>query len=509
MSAASTRTAPSRRALAAAAFLVGAGVMAIEITASRILAPTFGASLFVWTSLIVTVLAAMSLGYWAGGRVAERDGGMAALSAVLMSAGMLVLVGLWIYRLIAMPVLGIFASWSVGSAALFLGSLLVSFVVFAVPVFLLAMASPILLKEWSRTVDIGRASGGYFAVSTLGSVVGTVAPTLVLVPSFGARRTMEIAAATFFVVGLYLMPRRKTALMAAFVPLIGLSALAEPSMPASALYQTESPYQLISVAERDGRRFLVFNEGSGVQSVYDPSGARTGYYYDAYGVLPLLRPYGAGHDVAIIGLAGGTVARRYVSFLPAGAPKPRVVGVEIDSQVIAVARKYFALDEIGAETVIADGRVYLATTDREFDVVIIDAYSTQLYIAPHMVTKEFFEVAARRLKPGGILALNINADGGESPLLQSMLNGLAAVFPHVLTTPVGSSWNHLVLASFASIDASAAALRIPPGYEDIAAQVSGARAVTHDPAKPMFTDDRAPVEMMTDEMIMREAWRGQ
>ncbi len=495
---------PSRRALAAAAFLVGAGVMAIEITASRILAPTFGASMFVWTSLIVTVLVAMSFGYWAGGIAAERGGGMPALGVTLMSSGVLVIVGLWLYRLIATPILGILADRTAGAAALFIGSLLVSFVVFAVPVFLLAMASPILLKEWSRSDDVGRASGSYFAISTLGSVAGTIAPTLVLVPQLGAHRTMEIAAAIFFLIGLYFMPRRRAGLLAVFIPLVGLSAWVQPTLQASVLHEAESPYQLIRVVERDGRRFLVFNEGSGIQSVYDPSGRRTGFYYDAYALLPLLRPYQEPHAVAIIGLAGGTVARRYASFMPADAPLPRITGVEIDPQVVATARKFFALDEIGADVVVSDGRVFLAETDKKFDSIIIDAYSTQLYIAPHMVTREFFEVARKRLKPGGVLALNINAIGAESPLLQSMLNGLAAVFPDVVTMPVGEAWNHLVIASDQPIDLAAPAYRIPPGYEDIAGSLAKARSVTRDPSKPMFTDDRAPVEMMTDAMIIKE-----
>lgn len=492
--------------LAASAFVAGMSVMAIEITASRLLAPYFGASMFVWTSLIVTVLLALSFGYWAGGAVAEKNGGVRALAWIMVGSGALLLAALAIIAHLSPALLALIAGWRHASIGLFLGSLVAAFSAFALPVFMLAMASPIIMKEWiAAGGDVGKVSGRYFAVSTLGSVVGTVAPTLAVVPAFGARHTIEIAAGLLLAFGLALMPTKRVLLAAFLVPGTGLSFLIAPAASPNVIAATESPYQLIRIVQSEAKRYMIFNEGTGIQSVYDPSGAPTGFYYDYYGVLPLLRPYAAGHRAAILGLAGGTIASTYGAMLPRGAPRPELVGVEVDAAVIAAAREYMALDAAGVETVNLDARVFLATQPEKFDVIIVDAYSTQLYIAPHLVTREFFSLAESRLAPGGIIALNVNAAADDSPLLTTLLNTVAAEFDHVAYVPVGNSWNYLVVASVEPFDLAGAGRRLPAGFEEIAGRLSRPRTAFYDALKPVFTDDRAPVEMMTDAMILKEA----
>ncbi|MEY4744621.1 MAG: hypothetical protein RL272_566 [Candidatus Parcubacteria bacterium] len=493
-------------ALAAATFVIGIGVMAVEITASRLLAPYFGASMFVWTSLIVTVLVALAAGYHLGGKMASKGAGVEMVGFLSCGAAACLVVGMMIIPSFSSAISGMLAGLSSASITLFLGSLAVTAIVFALPVFLLAMSGPILLKEWSALGDVGAIAGRYFAVSTVGSVVGTVAPTLFLVPAIGARGTMFATAAMFLALGVALS-RRWRGLFASFVIATAILPQAMPSrVPADVVMERESPYQLIRVAEEGGRRFLIFNEGSGIQSVYSPGPERTGFYYDYMGIVPLMRPRTAGapHHALIVGLAGGTIAQRYSSLLGTDAGI-ELTGVEVDPAVIDTARKYFGLDETGVHVVNEDGRTFIRSTRDTYDAIIVDAYSTQLYIPPHLATREFFSSAKEKLSAGGVFAMNVNAPDDGSRLLKALTNTAASAFAHVVVVQVKDSWNHIVMASDSPIDAAGTAWRVPPGYEDIRDALTASRAVAYDPRAEIFTDDRAPVEFLTDSMVVAQA----
>lgn len=492
--------------LAAAAFAIGIGVMAVEITASRLLAPYFGASLFVWTSLIVTVLVALSAGYYLGGRTAAKGAGLGTVGIFSCAAAALLVFGTLAIPLFCSTVSGLLAHLSQGSITLFLGSLAVAIAVFACPVFLLAMSGPILLKEWSGHGDIGAVAGRYFAVSTAGSVIGTVAPTLVLVPTLGARNTVFAIAAMFMLLGVALAPRwrRVPAMLALALALV--PAALPTHLRKDIVMERESPYQLIHVAQTAGSRYLYFNEGLGIQSVYSPGHERTGYYFDYVGILPLLRPRPAGlrHRGLIIGLAGGTMAARYASMV-GGRADLDLTGVEVDAAVIDTARRYFDLDQAGVRVVNEDGRMFLRAATDTYDSLVVDAYGNQLYIPPHLATREFFALAKTRLAADGVLAMNINAQDRESRLLKALANTAAAVFRHVIVVPVSDSWNHFVLASDTPFDIEAVARRMPVGYADIREDLFLSYPAVFDPEAEVFTDDRAPVEFLTDSMIAARA----
>jgi MFS family permease len=501
--------------LVVSAFTVGMGVMAVEITASRLLAPYFGASLFVWTSLIVTVLLAMSFGYWVGGAAAERGKGIPTLGFLLCGASFVLLAGIFIIGDLSKALTGVFMAWTNASATLFLASLAASFLVFALPVFLLAAASPVILKEWTRTGgDVGRVAGRYFAVSTIGSVVGTIAPTLVLVPAVGAKATVEIFAVIFLLLGASLLAWKERKFLAVIaMPLMTVSYLTAPAAPADIIDERESPYQLIRVTapsrasspggEDDGTRHLLFNEGAGIQSIYRPDARRIQrFYFDYAGVIPLIRPYEPEtHHALIIGFAGGSAARAYSNYLPDGR-RARITGVEVDPAVVAVAREHFNIDEIGAEVIVMDGRMFLQTTPDRYDTILVDAYSSQVYIPPHMATTEFYRLAKSRLKPGGVVVMNINAPTDESRLLKALINSAAPHFRHMTVVPTPASWNRLVFASDEPIDMAAVAAKIPQMDDDIIAALARNYAVSYRPDEEVFTDDRAPIEMLTDTMVL-------
>ncbi|MEA3249667.1 MAG: fused MFS/spermidine synthase [Patescibacteria group bacterium] len=489
--------------LAVTAFTVGASVMAIEITASRVLAPHFGASLFVWTALIVTVLLSMSLGYWFGGKLTSRFADARVLGLFLCGASVLLMLGMWATGRISVSVPKLLTDFGGATAVLFAGSLLVSFLVFSLPVFLLAMAGPFILARWAEDgEDVGAVAGKYFAISTVGSVIGTVTPTLVFVPEFGVRATMISIAVVLGVLGMLFVRGVMRPIAVCVVALaISLVVVQGRSRPETVVYEHDSPYQLIRIEERGGIRYLTFNEASGVQSVYRPDGGRTRYYYDHFAAIPFLGGSETPHSkAAVLGLAGGTLVRQYVSALPDGTVMD-IVGVEIDGAVVDAARQYFALDELPLKIVERDGREFLTSGDEQYDNIIIDAYSTQLYIPSHMASREFFSSVRDRLSDRGFAAMNINAPHADSRLLTVMTNTVASVFPHVYVLKAGSSWNWLVIAGNTAPDFTAVAGSLPEDYADVAEAFLAARRVAYDGDTGVFTDDWAPIEHMTDGMI--------
>jgi spermidine synthase len=289
------------------------------------------------------------------------------------------------------------------------------------------------------------------------------------------------------------------------VALVLMGAMPQPTL-ADVIYERETPYQLLRVSEADdGTRYLIFNEGSGVQSVYVPNGGRTHFYYDYMGIVPLLRP-AESHRGLIIGLAGGTAAEKYGSFAP--EIELNLTGVEVDAEVIAAARQHFELDRRDVTPVNADGRMFLLNEQQrraeKYDAIVSDAYSTQLYIPPHLATREYFALVRERLTASGVLVMNVNAPSVDSRLLKALTNTVAAEFPHVTVVDVQNSWNHLVLASNQPLDLEEVATRVPDGFGDVAADLAAARTVKFDQAGEVFTDDRAPVEFLTDSMIVSQ-----
>jgi spermidine synthase len=491
------------------ALAIGGGVMAIEITASRMLAPHFGTSMIVWTSLILSVLTALSFGYWIGGNVAARGAAESSIGTLLAASAATVICGTWVVRSFAASLADLLHGVGSATATAFVGSFAVALFVFALPVFLLAIASPMVVKLWtSADHDAGRAAGRYFAVSTFGSMAGTVAPTLLLVPIWGSRATLLATAAFLGVAGLVALHGRKR-----LVVLLGLAGLflATAVMPVSAepgvIEERESQHQLIRVLdEGDGVRSMTFNEGLGVQSITIPADGTTGYYYDHFAALPaLLGDRADDHDALLLGLAGGTAAWQYLA-LRADDHRIRFTGVEIDEAVIDLARRHFALDALPISVVHDDARAFLSRSDDRYDTVMIDAYAVQLYIPSHLVTEEFFALVRSRLRDGGIVAMNVNASERDAPLLAGILNTLGRSFPYVASIEVDPGfWNYMVLASDRPLAVAGAAASLEGTVFTEVADAWRTRAVDappYDPARLTFTDDAAPVEFLTENMVL-------
>ena|SRR5215218_1411087 len=485
-------------------FVVGMGSLGAEIAAVRLLSPYFGASTVVWANTIGVVLVALSLGYWLGGRLADRRPDMRGLCAVaLTAAGLLALV-----PFVADPLLDVAVdALDSVSAGAFLGSLIGVLGLVAVPVLLLGAIAPYAIRLGVTTLEeAGRVSGRLYAISTAGSLVGTLGSALVLIPLVGTRRTFLFFAlliALVAVVGL-LPARRWLAVPAAIVALMALpvGALKAQTDDGRVIYETDTEYQYARVIERDdGTRVLELNEGQAQHSLLRPGTVLTGGYWDGMLVLPFAGLERPPRRVAILGNAAGTMARAYGHLFP----ETEVDGVEIDPELSEIGRRFFDMDNPRLALHHEDARPYLRRTDERYDVIAIDAYR-QPYIPFYLATREFFGLCRDRLARGGVIVINIGHPEGQRELERVLSATISDAFAHVIRDPFDET-NSLVVASGAPLSASrlrSAAKALPVQLRETA-ESAAARLGPAPQGGDVYTDDHAPVEWLIDRSILNYA----
>jgi spermidine synthase len=485
------------RTLSLLVFGAGTGTLATEISASRLLAPYYGSSTIVWANLIGLVLLALSLGYWLGGRLADRRPEPQLLGRLVVGAAVFVAA----IPFVTEPILDVAAEGlDELSAGAVIGSFFATLFLFAPPVLLLGMVSPFAIRLAVTAVEsAGAVAGRLYALSTAGSLLGTFLPALVTIPAFGTQRTLLLSAAVLAVSGALLLPRRALVVAGGLVALLLLPP-GEIRAGGGLLHEEESRYQFIRVTERDGVRRLYLNEGVAVHSVWREDEVLTGGVWDTFLVVPLLldRPP---ERLAVLGNAGGTVARAFGEFYP----RVEIDGVEIDPAVTDVAYRYFGLgDNPRVTTHDADARPFLRRTERRYDLIYADAYH-QPYVPFYLATREFFELVRSRLRPGGIIALNVATVPGNRALERELAGTLAGVFADVRVWPV-LRFNHIVIGL-----TEPGAKVGEPSDPRLAPLASLLRAELGPPvpaADDEWTDDHAPVEWITDRMIIEYAAQG-
>ncbi len=494
---------PARRIEVLAA-VVGAASLGAEIAAARLLAPWFGASTIVWANTIATVLVALSAGYWVGGRLADRDPTLAGLSRVVLWAAVL----LALVPFVAGPFLRISVqALDRVQAGAFVGSLFGVLVLVAVPVMLLGAVAPYAVRLSVRTVEeAGRVAGRLYAISTLGSLVGTFVSALVLIPLVGTRRTFLAFALALALAAVPALQRRFVLAPVGVALLLAIPVgTVKATGDARVIWDRETEYQYARVTERpNGERRLELNEGQAVHSVYRPGEWLTHDYWDEMLVLPFATTGRPPRSVAILGNAAGTTARAYGHFFPA----TRVDGVEIDPALTDVGRRLFDLHGPNLHLHTADARPFLRRASRRWDVIIVDAYR-QPYIPFYLATREFFGEVRDHLTPGGMVLINVGHPRDSDRLEKVLGATMGRVFNRVLRDPVKGTNSVLVgtdaPASAGALDA--ATRELPP---DLAA-VTAAAAARLAPALPggaVYTDDRAPVEWLIDASIVHVAAEG-
>lgn len=506
-----------RRWLLTMVFAAGMTTMAVEMAASRLLQPHFGDSLVIWANLIGLILIYLTVGAWLGGRWADRHPEGATLYRITAWAGFLI--GLVPFT--ARPILRLA---DVGlrdfAASILIGSFLGVALLFALPVILLGCVSPFALRLTVRDVgSSGGVAGRIYALSTVGSILGTFLPVFLLIPWLGTRCTFLVLA--LFLLGLSALalwhgsrrlPLESLGLLVLILLLAFLWPMGVIKSAPGLLYERESAYNYIQVLQEESERQLKLNEGEGIHSVYSEDPLRTAGAWDYFLAAPFFNsPPLAPEEVeslCLIGLAGGTVARQYTA---AFGPIP-IDGVELDPAIIEVGREWFAMAAPNLRAVAQDGRYFLAHTDRRYDVVAVDAYRAP-YIPFHLTTREFFTLVRDHLTERGVVAINVGRTDLDYRLVAALEATMRQVFPSVYLINVPQTFNSLLIATVQPTEAANLEINLQAIGEPFLRDVLGRTVANLRPLPSevgvIFTDDRAPIEQMTHLLILRYWLKGE
>ncbi len=493
--------------------------LAIELSASRLLGSVFGNSNLVWANVIGLMLLYLTVGYFLGGRLADRFPRADVLLRLILWAAFLS----GLIPLVARPIISRAAQAVFGAeAALALGSFIVILILFSIPVTLLGTVSPFVIRlAMTEIADSGKVAGQVYAISTLGSLLGTFLPVLVTIPQFGTTRTFLFFSSLLFAVAFIALWRtnRRAALPYAVLPFIlalpagvALGSPLRPAAPGASLkYAGESAYNYIQVQEdSEGYRYLYLNEGQGVHSLWHETEVFFGGTWDYFLAAPYFNeaPFRADEvrSLLLIGSAAGTVARQHTTVYG----DMTIDGIELDPEIVAVGAEYFDMNESTMpqlKTHIGDGRYLLTRIEQQYTVIAIDAYRPP-YIPWHLTTVEFFSEAKAHLTEDGVVAINVGRTDTDRRLVDALSRTLLEVFPSVHAIDVPQSFNSILVATNlptndsnlrANLDYPVDAVD-PVLYELLAKAAEN--IVPLGESDIVFTDDRAPVETLVDSIVL-------
>lgn len=494
-------------------FFSGMSVMAVELGASRLLAPYFSSSQIVWTIIIGTIMIAMALGNIFGGKSADKNPDPDKLY------GRILVAGVWIA---AIPFVGKFAVMGISALLvvtvntnfLIWAAFITCMAVFVFPLFLLGTVTPSLVKYTIDSLDdSGKTVGMLNASNTIGSIIGTFVPTFISIPTVGTAVTFLIFSGILLILGItyFISLKKGAAKITASVLLFAICCGLSPSLgfafwEKDLAYEGESVYNYLQVKDNDRRTTLSTNVLFGVQSVYMKSGELTGMYYDYAMAAPLMADTDDTVDILVLGMGTGTYAKQCMKYFDGVTAE----GVEIDEKIIELSRRYFELpDEV--KVTAYDGRAFLNVCDKKYDVIMVDAYQ-DITIPFQMSSKEFFAQVRSHLNDGGVMVCNMNMRSKENDGINTYLaDTIASEFSEVFTVDVGGSTNREL---FASNDPQMAERFIEKSAELENSELYSLMSQVNDglseykAGKLILTDDKAPVELLgmsvIDDLIQEE-----
>jgi spermidine synthase len=502
-------------------FVAGMTTMAAEFGASRLLGNIFGTSSPVWAVIIGLILVYLTAGYFLGGRWADRSPHIKTLFSILawgaFTMGVIPFISTPVLRLAA----NAFDKLQIGLLA---GAFAGVLVLFSIPVTLFGMVSPFAIRLLMKDAEkSGNISGTVYGISTIGSFIGTFLPTLLLIPTIGTTRTFLVFSLSLLFValaGLGLSAGRRTLFpyllmvlaLALLAFIIGRSSIKNST---GQIYETESAYNYIQVLEINGTRYLRLNEGQGIHSEYNPQTLAYGGPWQQFLVSPFFyaeqKPENV-RRIAIVGLAAGTTARQASAVFP----NVTIDGFEIDPKIVAVGREFFDMNLPDLNVIIQDGRWGLANSPEQYDLICVDAYRPP-YIPPHLTTQEFFRIAADHLNPYGSIAINVGRSPGDRRLIDGLATTLGTIFASIYVMDIPNTFNSMVFATLLPTSRTAMEQNLATltSQGNVDGLLIDSISLTLDnlqsaPQKTVvFTDDRSPIEWITNTMILNFFLQGE
>jgi spermidine synthase len=496
-------------------FITGACVLIVEVVAVRVLSPYYGSTIFTVSSVISVILAALSLGYYVGGRMSDKYPSPKWFFGTILTSG----VGVVLFHLLSRVLLPTLSS----SFSLTTGPLISSLLLFFLPAFLLGTLSPYALKlESIRSPKqgIGSVSGKIFFWSTLGSIVGSLLAGFVLIPSFGIDQIFMATGTTLFVLGLIPLVlvdngQRKFLWLLILVFILVLAIFLTTQTTQTGLqYTKDGVYEKITIYDgmKDGRPVRFFQQdrsssGAMFLDSEDPTDLVYNYtkYYSIYKVF---RP-----DVRNVLVIGGGAYSLPKAFL-AEFPKALVDVSEIEPSLFDLAKKYFKLEEsVRLQNYTEDGRRLLQDSNKKYDLIFSDVYYSLFSIPAHFTTQEFFKLSKEKLTDDGIFMANLIGDLVEvhPSLVLAEMKTFRSVFPNsyffAVTSPLTKDVQNIIVVGYNSrkkIDFDSA--DILQSLDSVVRTLPNQLVDVNrfDLSKyPILTDNFSPVEYLTAKVLER------
>lgn len=488
--------------------------LAVELSASRLIGNIYGSSNLVWASVIGLILIYLTLGYWLGGKLADKNPNYHTFYQILMWGSFTV----GLVPLISRPLLRVTANaFDKLQLGLLAGSFITILILFIVPVTLIGMVSPFALKlSIKSTNTTGKIAGRLSALSTLGSFIGTFLPVLVLIPLIGTYRTFLFFSSLLMLIaalGYWIFVGAKEWLRYSWMPIILIilwifGAQGADKATENMIYETESSYNYIQVVELDSYRYLRLNEGQGMHSVYHPTELNYHGPWSQVLIAPFFNaPFHSltsVENMAIVGLAAGTTARQ-ASYV---YDNIQIDGFEIDPKIVEVGKNLFDMNQPNLSVYIQDGRWGLSHSNKLYDVISVDAYRPP-YIPWHMTTVEFFKIVFDHLTNAGVLVINI----GRSPLDRTLVNDLGTtisqIFPTIFVMDIPDSYNTILFAtkqpgSWENFVINFDYLQEENAHPLLLQAMTSAiyNRQTTPSRTQVYTDDRTPIEWLTNKIVI-------
>jgi spermidine synthase len=492
-------------------FVAGMSTLAIEFTTSRMLQTVYGTSNIVWANVIGLVLLALTLGYFIGGRWADKRPYPHTFYTLVSIAGFAGVFFLLLTSVILKTAAAAMAAVNVNAIG---GSLVGVIVALVIPVTLLGTVSPFAIRlAVTDVAEAGRISGRIYAISTWGSLLGTYLPVLLTIPQFGSRITAVFFGCLLLVIGLIGLWQTKSRARAfslllpvLLLPVILFWTRGGIKAYEGQIFETESQYNYIQVIRQEDCNYLLLNEGQAYHSFYCDGGHVP--RISVWSIM-LAAPYFNARPerpqrMAVIGLAAGTIPKQYTRVY---GPIP-IDGIELDPAIVQAGRDYFALDEPNINVIVGDGRYQLNQLAHRYDVITIDAYKVP-YIPWHLTTREFFGEVKAHLADDGVPAINVGRAPDDRRLVDAITATLLAVFPTVHAIDVPGSLNTILVATVQPTAGDNLARNLARLEDDVdpllpaVLETAVANRVPIDPADVIFTDERAPVETIVDSLVIR------
>ena len=415
-------------------FICGMSTMGVELTASRLLAPFIGSSIYVWTNIIGVFLISLSIGYFLGGRYSDKHPNEKNFYYFSLIAG--VLIG--IIPIISSVILerASFSLTSISSSDFYI-SFFYSIALFSIPAIFLGAIVPYAVRINSKKINsVGNTSGKIYAISSIGSIIGVYLPALLLVPTIGTRMAITLFSMILILVSIVaiLFTQKKNLIKKSLILLVLIflifasfssSSQSITTYPAI-IYEKEGPYSLLQVEQLDENKIALVSNSFYGWSIEPEGQVFLDNYYNAHVIQTSFTENI--DSILILGLGAGVTARSFSMIYP----NATIDGVEIDPLVLELGKEYFDLSSTDLNIFTMDGRLFVRTTEKKYDAIVLDMYLNG-YMPHHLITKEFFDELNSIMTDDATISINLVTYVGEDRINEIIGNTILQVFPKVYT----------------------------------------------------------------------------